>query len=177
MDAGAAFGVASRPMNSRRARSAIAIAAALATGCSLVAVKRPPAQIEAGDDPECTDTWSPPALDAVVAVLSGVLSVNLFIAAANRDDGSSGMRTGAVATAAIGGAFLASTAYGVVFVNRCRDAKRSAGAYETPVPRWDERPPGTHGGRCRDDDSCDGDLICELPMRTCIPIDDTGEDL
>lgn len=157
---------------------AIAAALAAAPACSFFTVRRAPAEAQAAGDPECTDGWASPALDAVVAALTGVLSVNLFIAAANRDDGGSGLRTGAIATAGVGGVFLAGTGYGVIQVDRCRDARRRAGAYQpAEVREWDARSPGSRGGRCRDDDSCDGDLICDLPMRTCIPIDDTGEDL
>ena len=150
----------------------------LATGCSFLSVQRVDKNARVEDETACSQSYTSPAIDGVVAALSGVVAVNLYSAAGNRDGGEAGLRTGAFATAGIGAAFLASAAYGIIYVNRCRGALNRQGLRGPPaVKHWDEHRPGSLGGPCRSDGSCDGELICDQPMHTCVPIEDTDEDM
>lgn len=160
--------------------AAIAAAAlALApTGCSFFALKTLPDGTERGDDPDCDDGFGTPGIDAVVAVLSGVLAVNLFAASGNRDADASGLRAGGFAATGVGAVFLAGTAYGVVHVNRCREVMNREGLRgKPPVREWDAPQPGALGGPCRETGACDGELVCDEPMKTCVPLEPTDEDM
>jgi hypothetical protein len=152
--------------------------ALLCCACSIIGVKRPPA--DKGEVPECTSSYTLPLLDFASAVLSGSGAVLLHgQASSERDepDGGSSGEFRALAWTATGLAvvFIASGAYGSRQVARCRSVQASAGVLpaEGPNPNWQEesRPrKGSLGGSCVKDADCSEDLVCDEPMRTCIEL-------
>lgn len=157
-------------------RQLVGIAVALALlSCSFVAVKRLPDPHEPGDEQECTSSLTYPLVDTTVTVLAGVLAVSLLAAGTGDDEREEGLRSAGFATGGVALLHLASATWGTVFISRCRRAQRIAGG-PAKDPVVDRPRPGSLGGPCRKDGSCDGELMCDAPMNTCIPILDNGED-
>ncbi|MCP4446640.1 MAG: hypothetical protein GY811_15035 [Myxococcales bacterium] len=104
--------------------------------------------------------------------LSGLVAISLV--SVDRDEGetpTAGILVGTTALAA-----AASAVYGIYHVRRCRTAREQAGLIEpvTAPPPARERRPGSQGGRCLDDGSCNPDFKCDAPMQVCVP-DDPSE--
>ncbi len=145
--------------------------------CSISLMKRVPSNHQPDDYPDCSAGYTMPLVDAVLIVLTGATAVNLHSAASNPENDGKNFRTLAwVATASALG-FLGSATYGAVSRNRCVRAKIRGGAIAEESPAGNRRLPGILGGKCRRDGSCDGDLICDTPMNTCIPLNPTDESL
>ena len=146
--------------------------------CSVVGVKRPPSDLEPGDAPECTASYTLPLLDFASAVLTGSGAVILHgQASAERDEpdggASKGFRTLAWTATGLAVLFIGSGAYGARQVQRCRGMQLSAGIIpaEGPNPNWQEesRPGrGQQGAACKQDADCSDDLVCDEPMKTCV---------
>jgi len=155
---------------------AIVLACMLAS-CSVALMKRVPPDHQDDDYPDCSSGVTMPLGDAVLTVITGATAVNLHSAAGNPGNDEKNFRILAWSSTAIAVAFLASATYGAVQRNRCRHAHARYGytPRETMTPN---RPPaGSLGGRCRKDGSCDGDLLCDGPMKTCIQIEKSDKTL
>ena len=147
------------------------------SACSLVAIKRPPGTPQASGDNaplSCTDGLTYPLIDTTGTVLAGVLAVSL-ISSADRDD----HKAASYSSAAVGLGLAASALYGMLQVKRCREAKQSRGQLvpSDQTPNEDREPPGTHGGACKEDGSCEDDLYCDGPMQVCVPLNPRGDNL
>lgn len=147
------------------------------TGCSVTLMKRVPSDHNPRDYPTCTSAVSLPAADGILTVLSGASAVNLHSAASNPENDGKSFRTFAWSTTGLALAFLASATYGALQRNRCRRAKLRSGYGGKETPRTNKPLPGTLGGACRRDASCDGDLVCDTPMNSCIQLNPTDETL
>jgi hypothetical protein len=97
------------------------------------------------------------------------------VATLSRNDADD-LRAATYASAAMGAVFAGSAVYGMHQVNRCRRARNSEGVGR-PQQRMleDREAEGTHGGDCREDGSCDGELVCDETMRVCIPLQSPEE--
>lgn len=145
----------------------IAAAATSTAACSVAFVNRLPAHPQPGAD--CTSSYALPAADATAAVLTGALAVTFQSAASDPQNGGANLRTYGWVSAGVAIAAMLSAGYGAYEVNRCRAASKP------PAPthyRENTALPGHLGGKCRPNGSCDGALMCDQPMHTCIPIDD-----
>ena len=146
--------------------------------CSVIGLKRPPSELEPGDAPDCTASYTLPLLDFASSVISGSGAVILHgQASSERDepDGGSSKSFRTLAWSATGLAvlFIASGAYGSRQVQRCRGMQMGAGILpaEGPNPNWQEESKpgrGQPGARCERDADCGDDLVCDEPMKTCI---------
>jgi len=155
----------------RHAVLSIAIAVAVSS-CSAIALTRAPSSYKNSDPVDCTDSLAYPLVDMSGTVLSGVLAISLI--SRDRDEGetpTAGLIVGTVALAA-----AVSAIYGTYQVNRCRTMKTelNLGPQETAPAAAHERNPGSQGGKCLDDGSCNEDLKCDAPMQVCVP-DDPSE--
>ena len=154
--------------------------APLASSCSVVGMQRLPSNLPANEAPECTSSWTMPLADFSGAVLTGSAAVLLHSAASSRENqGKSGssFRTSAWVATGLALAFIVSGGYGAHQRSRCAAAELHDGPRQRPA-WYDEAHPsrGSAGAACKDDKECEGDLICDLPMKTCIePKDDTPE--
>ena len=140
------------------------------SGCSFVAMKRATDSMETDDYPDCTSSWTNPLVDMAGAVLSGSASVLLHSQASseeNRGDSGKSFRTAAWSATGLAAVFIASGAYGAYQRGRCQRligrAPEDRSWLQESVPM-----PGTLGGRCKQDQECQGGLVCDEPMRTCI---------
>lgn len=147
------------------------------SGCSLVAIQRPPGGPQTASDNTplpCTDGLTYPLIDATGTVLASVLAVSL-ISSVDRDE----LKIASYSSAGIGVALAASAIYGLLQVKGCREAKQSQGQLlpSNQRPLEDREPPGTHGGACKEDGSCEDDLYCDGPMKVCVPLNPRGNNL
>jgi hypothetical protein len=152
--------------------------ALVSCACSVVGLARPPSDLQPGEAPDCTASYTLPLLDFASAVLSGSAAVLLHgQASSERDepDGGSSAEFRALAWTATGLAvvFIASGAYGSRQVQRCRGLQKGAGILpaEGPNPNWQEESKpgrGTPGAACVKDADCGDDLVCDEPMKTCV---------
>lgn len=117
-----------------------------------------------------------PLADGVLAVLTGATAVNLHSAASNPKNQDTSFRTFAWITTVSAVALIGSATYGAIQRNRCILAQLHSGSMATNELSHRARP-GARGGACRADGSCDGELYCDAPMKTCIPITPTDETL
>jgi hypothetical protein len=68
--------------------------------------------------------------------------------------------------------FIVAAAYGSHQVIRCRRAGALSVGRRPLFRPEDEPAPGTLGARCKSDKDCTGELVCDEPMHTCIPLSD-----
>ena len=142
--------------------------------CSVVGMKRAPAQLEAGEYPDCTSAWTLPLADMAGAVITGSASVLLHSQASaqdNQDDDSKTFRIAGWSAAGVAAVFIASAGYGAYQRARCERLMA-----DTVAPgsdrQWleESKPmPGSAGATCKSDEDCDAALVCDEPMRTCVP--------
>ncbi len=160
-----------RPFTRRPSPCGLALAfSASLSACSFVAISKVPSNYQEGDDLHCTKGLAFPLIDMAGTILSGVLAINLLSTGDNQERDAS--LTGAGISSGILALGMASSAvYGSYQVNRCRQAGGGQGAAQGPGERrLDDRvPPGSEGGACKEDGSCDDLLMCDAPMQTCIP--------
>jgi hypothetical protein len=135
--------------------------------CSFTAVKRVPSDYQSGAHLDCSDSLTYPLIDTAGTILAGVLAVSLLSV-----DDSKDLKAASYSSAAVGVGLTASAIYGVYQVNRCRRAQAKEGVVlpNGQGPVEDREPPGTHGGACKEDGSCEDDLICDEPMQVCVPL-------
>lgn len=143
-------------------------------------MQRLPSDRAANEAPECTSGWTMPLADFSGAVLTGSAAVLLHSAASSRENqGKSGtsFRTSAWVATGLALAFIVSGGYGAHQRSRCAEAELRFGPHQRPAWYDEARPSrGAAGASCKDDKDCRGDLICDLPMKTCIePEDETQE--
>jgi hypothetical protein len=161
------------PSSSRPARWLAAVLALALPACSIIGMKRVPADLDSGEVIDCTSSWTLPLIDMGSAVTTGSAAVLLHSQASSQDNSQEGggSATRIVAWSAVGLAvvFIASSAYGAVQRARCQNALDGIGTDR--VPQWKEEstpPPGTLGASCKGDDDCGEELVCGEPMYTCI---------
>jgi hypothetical protein len=100
-------------------------------------------------------------------VLAGVLAVSLV-----STDSDDDLKAASYSSGGLGIGLAASAIYGMLQVNRCREAKQKLGELDSTnsTPQEDREAPGTHGGPCKTGGECDDDLYCDEPMQVCIPL-------
>ncbi len=170
-----------RPARHRPGRVlAAALAVCVSTAsCSVVGMKRLDPETPAGEQPDCTSTWTLPLIDTGVAAITGSAGVLLQSAAASKEnDRESGTSFKVAGWSSIGLAlvFIVSGGYGAIQRTRCR---RAEVAYESAAPPQyiqDSQPlKGSAGAACKSDEDCGEDLVCGEPMKTCVPADQPDE--
>jgi hypothetical protein len=150
--------------------AALALAASNAS-CSVIGMKRLEPGLAAGEQPECTSSWTMPLFDGGVGVVSGSVGVLLHAGASRADnegESSTGLRVAGWSAIGVAAIFIASAVYGTVQRGRCRNAEV---AYENLAPPdlGDQPLKGAPGAACRTDADCGEDLLCGEPMKTCVP--------
>jgi hypothetical protein len=140
----------------------------------VIGIKRPPSDLEPGEAPECTSSWTLPLLDFAGSVTSGSAAVVFHGQASGEDDGDrKTFRNVAWAATGLAVLFIASGAYGSRQVQRCRGMEMSLGIVppEGPNPNWQEESKpgkGMPGASCKVDTDCGEEYVCDEPMKTCI---------
>jgi len=151
----------------------------MCSSCSPIGMTRLEPDLPKGVQPECTSTWTLPAIDMGLAVITGSAAVLFHAAASSQEnDGESGGAFRASGWGATGVAvgFMASGAWGAYQRTRCRRAEVAYEGGGEPTFLQENRPlKGAAGSACTDDKDCDEDLICGEPMKTCIPANSTEE--
>lgn len=154
------------------------LVALLCSACSFIGLKRAPSDLEPGEAPECTASYTLPLLDFAGAVTSGSAAVVMHGQASSEQDepdggSSKSFRVVAWTATGLAAAFIVSGAYGSRVVKRCRGLQAGAGILpaEGPNPNvLEESKPGrgTPGASCKKDVDCGDDLVCDEPMKTCV---------
>ena len=155
----------------------VALVCLSAGSCSVVLMKHVPSDHPPDDYPDCSSAFTMPLSDAVLTVLGGATAVNLHSAASNPENEDTSFRTYAWVTTAVALGFLGSATYGAVQRNRCIRAKLRSGVFSQTKASPNRKHPGSLGGACRGDGNCDGELICDAPMKTCVQISPSDETL
>ncbi len=153
----------------------LAVCLTTTANCSIVLMKHVPPDHHP-PNPNCSSGFTMPLADGVLAVLTGATAVNLHSAASNPRNQGTSFRTFAWIATASAVALLGSATYGAIQRNRCVLAQLHSESATTTQPS-NRIPPGSRGGACRTDGSCDGELYCDAPMKTCIPITPNDETL
>jgi hypothetical protein len=146
-------------------------AALTSASCSVIGVKRLDPELGAGEQPDCTSSWTLPLFDAGLTAAAGSAAVLFHAGASSKEnDGESptSFRVAGWTAVGVAVAFIASGAYGAYQRRRCRSAEI---AYEnaTPPDLGDRPLKGSQGASCKQDSDCDEDLLCGEPMKTCVP--------
>jgi hypothetical protein len=167
--------VRSSPSRARRPLAPViaALVAVLCGACSFIGVKRLDPELAAGEQPDCTSSWTLPLIDMGLAVTSGSAGVLIHGAAAGReDDGkdAGGLRIAGWSALGATALFIASGAYGTYQRNRCAGAEAAYALSVQPSYIQESQPlKGAAGAPCQNDTDCGEDLLCGEPMKTCIP--------
>ncbi len=151
----------------------LALTISLCPSCSVIGIKRLEPDLPAGEQPDCTSTWTLPLIDMGLAAITGSIAVVFFSAASsqeNKDESSTGFRAAAWGSTATSVGFIASGSYGAYQRNRCRTAEVAAERAAPPPSFLEENKPlrGSAGAGCKDDSDCGEDLLCDQPMKTCV---------
>jgi hypothetical protein len=150
-----------------------ALVTVLCSSCSPIGMTRLEPDLPKGVQPECTSTWTLPAIDMGLAVISGSAAVLLHAAASSREnDGESagGFRATGWGATGVAVGFMASGAWGAYQRTRCRRAEVAYEGAGAPTFLEESQPlKGSTGAACKDDKDCDEDLVCGEPMKTCVP--------
>jgi hypothetical protein len=140
----------------------------LVLGCSVTFTKRAPRNLAADEYVHCTSGYSLALADSLFTMLYGVGAVTLLSAADDPDDDGSSLGTLGIGAIVLGSLHLVSAGYGAYERNRCRAAQELMPSPDVNRYNPDKPGPGTLGGACLVDGTCDGVLQCDLPMQTCI---------
>jgi hypothetical protein len=148
-----------------------ALAALVGSSCSPIGMQRLEADLPAGAQPECTSTWTMPLIDMGLAVIAGSTAVGLLAAASNENnDNRGGFRVAGWSIVGVSLGFIASGSYGAYQRSRCRKAEVAFEGAGEPAFLREGRPlKGAAGSSCQKDEDCDEDLLCGVPMKTCVP--------